>query len=113
MIIAVSAAMANKKKLASRMRCAVVVVGDSRAGKSALIRRFVDGEFSEVGSALISVRIIMIAMRITMIAVRITSADLEEGGMIWIAITDTLWGSLDLGNILCLLSHFKFPYSLY
>ena len=42
--------MANKKKMASRMRCSVVVLGDSRAGKSALIRRFVEGKFSEVGS---------------------------------------------------------------
>ena len=41
--------MANKKKMASRMRCSVVVLGDSRAGKSAIIRRFVEGTFSEVG----------------------------------------------------------------
>ena len=35
-------------KLASKMRCTVVVLGDSRVGKSALIRRFVEGEFKEV-----------------------------------------------------------------
>ena len=43
------AAMANKKKMASRMRCSVVVLGDSRAGKSALIRRFTEGKFTQVG----------------------------------------------------------------
>ena len=41
--------MANKKKMASRMRCSVVVLGDSRAGKSALIRRFTEGRFTQVG----------------------------------------------------------------
>ena len=41
--------MANKKKMASRMRCSVVVLGDSRAGKSALIRRFTEGKFTQVG----------------------------------------------------------------
>ena len=48
-MVIVASAMANKKKMASRMRCSVVVLGDSRAGKSALIRRFVEGKFSEVG----------------------------------------------------------------
>ncbi len=41
--------MANKKKMASRMRCTVVVVGDSKSGKTALVRRFVDGTFGQVG----------------------------------------------------------------
>lgn len=40
------------KKLASRVRCTVAVVGDSRSGKTALVRRFAAGQFKEVGRRL-------------------------------------------------------------
>jgi GTPase SAR1 family protein len=36
-------------KMASRTECSVVVVGDARVGKTALIRRLTTEQFTEVG----------------------------------------------------------------
>ena len=36
--------------VAARMECSVVVVGDAKIGKTALIRRLTKNEFTEVGS---------------------------------------------------------------
>ena len=44
----------TNKKIASETKCTVVVVGDSRTGKSALLQRFVHKNFQPVSLALFS-----------------------------------------------------------
>ena len=44
----------TNKKIASETKCTVVVVGDSRTGKSALLQRFVHRNFQPVSLALFS-----------------------------------------------------------
>ena len=40
--------MTNIKKIASETKCTIVVIGDSRTGKSALLHRFVHKTFQPV-----------------------------------------------------------------
>ena len=40
--------MAATTKMASRMECTVVMVGDARTGKTAMVRRLTEDNFDEV-----------------------------------------------------------------